>query len=247
MVYIKKEGLPKEINSRIIELRKSEEWKNITENDTEAIRSEFDNSFPKNDVKKILLHEQHGICAYCMRRISMDNHSRVEHLVPLSSSKSKAIDYRNLLGVCDGGEIVSRTHSNLLCCDAHKKDTEMSLSPLDKLQMNKIAYDANGRIYTEPHDEAMERDMNEVLRLNGIQKKDGTVMDTATELLKGRKDVYTRARKMMDTLNKQGKCTSTTLGKILDDLKNSEEYEEYVGVKVYYFEKHYKSLVRRGL
>lgn len=91
------------------------------------------------------------------------------------------------------------------------------------------------------------RDINEVLLLNGIQKKDGTVRDTSTELLKGRKDAYDRARKMMDSLNRKGKCTSAVLKKIMDDLYNRDEREEYVGVKLYYFKKHYNSLVKRGL
>lgn len=79
MLYIEKEGLPNDVNRKIIELSKSEEWKNISEEDTVAIRQAFDNDFPKNEVKEVLLHEQHGICAYCMRRIRMDSHSRVEH------------------------------------------------------------------------------------------------------------------------------------------------------------------------
>ena len=103
------------------------------------------------------------------------------------------------------------------------------------------------KIYTEPYDEDMERDINEVLLLNGIQKKDGTVRDTSTELLKGRKDAYDRARKMMDSLNRKGKCTSVMLKKIIDNLYNCDEREEYVGVKLYYFKKHYSSLIRRGL
>ena len=72
MLYIEKEGLPNDINSKIIELSKSEKWKSISEDDTTAIRNAFDNDFPKNEAKEILLHEQHGICAYCMRRIRMD-------------------------------------------------------------------------------------------------------------------------------------------------------------------------------
>ncbi len=247
MLYIEKEGLPKDVSSKIIELSKGEEWKKIDEKDTVAIRRVFDNDFPKNEVKKILIHEQHGICAYCMRRIRMDSHSRVEHLTPLSKDKDKAIDYSNMLGVCDGGEKITGDRGHILCCDACKKETEISTSPLDKFQMDKIAYNKDGKIYTEPYDEAMEKDINEVLLLNGIQKKDGTVRDTSTELLKGRKDAYDRARKMMDSLNKKGKCTSTVLRKIMNDLYNCEECEEYVGVKLYYFKKHYSSLIRRGL
>lgn len=113
--------------------------------------------------------------------------------------------------------------------------------------MDKIAYDKDGKIYTEPRDEAMDRDINEVLLLNGIQKKDGTVRDTSTELLKGRKDAYSRAKKMMETLNAKGKCTSATIKKIMDELYNKNERDEYVGVQLYYFRKHYNSLVRRGM
>ncbi len=60
--------------------------------------------------------------------------------------------------------------------------------------MDKIAYDSEGKIYTEPRDADMEKDINDVLLLNGIQKSDGTVRDTSTELLKGRKDTYERAK-----------------------------------------------------
>ena len=121
------------------------------------------------------------------------------------------------------------------------------ISPLNKAQMDKIAYDSEGKIYTKPKDEDMERDINEVLLLNGIQKKDGTVRDTSTELLKGRKDAYNRAKKMMAALNTKGKCTSATLKKIIDELYNREERDEFVGVQLYYFRKHYNSLIRRGM
>lgn len=102
-------------------------------------------------------------------------------------------------------------------------------------------------IYTKPKDKDMERDINEVLLLNGIWKKDGTVRDTSTELLKGRKDAYDRAKKMMAALNIKGKCTSATLNKIMDELYNREERDEFVGVQLYYFGKHYNSLIRRGM
>ena len=155
MLYIEKEGLTDDINRKIIELRKSEAWKNIREDDTGAIRGVFNNEFPKNDVKEILLHEQHGICAYCMRRIHMDSHSRVEHLVPLSKNKDKAIDYNNMLAVCNGGEKVTGDKGHILCCDANKGETEIILSPFNEIQMNKIAYDRDGKIYTEPRDETL--------------------------------------------------------------------------------------------
>ena len=247
MIYIEKEGLPDDLNRKIIEIRKSDAWKNIDENDTESIRQVFDNEFPKKNVKTVLIHEQKGLCAYCMKRIRMDSHCRIEHLVPLSADKEKAIDYNNMLGVCDGGEKVVGQRGYNLCCDAHKKETEISTSPLNKAQMDKISYKPNGTIYTEPKDEAMEKDINETLLLNGVRKSDGSVRDTSTELLKGRRDAYDRARRMMERLNRNGKCTSVAVKKIIDNLRQTEEWDEYVGVKFYYFGKKQDALSRRGM
>lgn len=247
MLYIKKQGLPKDICEEIIRLRKSQDWEKIEDDNTNAIRNVFDHIFPKNEVKKILVREQHGICAYCMRRIHADSHSRVEHLVPLSKNKNKAIDYQNMIGVCDGGEKVKSKQQHILCCDAHKKETEIHLSPLNKTQMDKIAYSKDGRIYTDPRDAAMEKDINDVLLLNGIQKKDGTVRDTATELLKGRKDAYQIARKTMETLNKKGKCTSSEIKILIDKFYDQENLEQYAGVILYYFYKKYDALLKKGL
>ncbi len=182
-----------------------------------------------------------------MKRIRMDSHSRIEHLIPLSADKEKAIDYFNMLGVCDGGEREPGRQGHILCCDAHKKETKISLSPLNKVQMDKIAYKPDGTIYTSPRDETMEKDINETLQLNGVQKPDGSVRDTATELLKGRRDVYERARRMMKLLQREGKCTSTAVMKIMTDLQNREEQEEYIGVKLYYFAGKYHSLRKQGL
>lgn len=78
MIFIEKEGLPSSVDERIIGIRKSKAWKEIKDSDTAAIRNVFNNEFPKEEVKRILIHEQHGLCAYCMRRIKDDNHSRVE-------------------------------------------------------------------------------------------------------------------------------------------------------------------------
>lgn len=247
MIYIKKEEIPKETKQKIIAIRKSDKWKKIAANDTDSIREVFDSDFPKNEVKEFLIHEQRGLCAYCMRRISPDIHSRIEHWMPLSKDKEKAIDYNNMLGVCDGGEKMISRQGHILCCDAHKKEAEITISPLNKVQMDKIAYKFDGTIYTEPRDKDMERDINEILLLNGIRKPDGSVRDTSTELLKGRRDAYTRAKRMMMELNKKGKCTSSQLKKIMNILREQDQYEEYVGVKLYYLEKKYISMLRRGI
>lgn len=247
MILIEKEGLPDGLNRRIVEIRKSDKWKNVKEDNTDAIRQVFDDDFPKNDVKAVLIREQKGLCAYCMRRIRTDSHSRVEHFVPLSRDKERALDYNNMLGVCDGGEKVMGQQGHILCCDAHKRESEIKTSPLNKNQMDKIAYKPDGTIYTNPKDIEMEKEMNETLLLNGIRKADGSCRDTSTEILKGRRDAYDRARLMMKKLDRSGKCTSASVKRIIDNLYNCEEREEYVEVKLYYFNKKYRELVRRSL
>jgi hypothetical protein len=176
----------------------------------------------------------------------MDSHSRVEHWMPLSKDKDRSLDYNNMLGVCDGGEKNKGQRGRILCCDAYKSETEINISPFNQAQMDKIAYAKDGTIYTNPRDEALEIDINETLRLNGIRKKDGSVRDTSTEVLKGRRDAYDRAQKMMDDFNRYGKCTSATVKKRMDELYAKEERDEYVGVILYYLNKRYKSLVRQG-
>ena len=68
------------MKQKIIEIQKSDVWKNIEQGNTKAIRDVFNNGFPKDDVKTFLIREQKGLCAYCMRRIRMDSHSRVEQI-----------------------------------------------------------------------------------------------------------------------------------------------------------------------
>lgn len=247
MIHIEKEGLPDGIKQKIIEIRKSESWKNIDDNDVEDIRNVFDNDFPKNDVKKILIHEQKGLCAYCMKKIEIGSHSKIEHFIPLSKDKEKSIDYNNMLGVCDGGERVVGKEGHILCCDSYKKEKIITINPLNKVHMEKIAYKVDGTIYTSPKDEEIENDINETLMLNGVKKSNGVVRDTSTELLKGRRDVYERARLMLINLDKKKKCTSRNIKKLIDELQNVKELEEFVGVKLYYFKKKYDSLVKRGL
>ena len=246
MIYIEKEGLPQSVDEKIIKLSKTDEWQEIAPENTIALRQYFDSFFPKDEVKRILIHEQHGICAYCMRRIQLNHRSRIEHLSPLSSDKENVMNYRNLFGVCDGGEKSSDGRVRIISCDASKGETKISISPLDKDQMSRIAYRSDGKIYTDPSDSEMEYDLNITLQLNGVANSDGSFRDTATEVVKGRRDTLARARNIMRELSNRGKCTSAKLEKLIIRLTSQEEYEEYIGVELYYFKKKYNSLIRQG-
>ncbi len=123
----------------------------------------------------------------------------------------------------------------------------ITINPLNEKHMELIAYKPDGTIYTKPKDDALEKDINETLMLNGTRNKDGSVLDTATELLKGRRDAYERASRIMKRLNREGKCTSLSISRIIDNLSSQAELDEYVGVMLYYLKKKYISLIRRGL
>ena len=42
---------------------------------------------------------------------------------------------------------------------------------------------------------------------------------------------------MMKRLDEKGKCTSSVIEKLINTIYSSQEWEEYVGVKLYYLRK----------
>lgn len=71
-------------------------------------------SMVKKDVREALYREQHGLCAYCLRSISLEE-SKIEHFLPRSRCPEKTLDYHNLLLCCPG-----RCRDNELTCDTRK-------------------------------------------------------------------------------------------------------------------------------
>lgn len=248
MLYIKKGFPPAQMIREVIQIKSTPEWKKIKEGDTKAIRAKFD-ELSKEPIRESLLKEQGEICAYCMRRIKNSGKTTtIEHLIPLSRDKEKALDYRNMLAVCDGGTNSTLPGRKILCCDAKKEDEEaLTLSPFNEYQMDKIAYDTQGFIKTNPEDIDMERDLNEVLGLNGLWKNERFIADTATNLVKGRQNAYERYRRYVRKLNKKGKCTSARIKKKIDEIEQEEQKREYAGVLLYFLKKKYHSLIKRGL
>ena len=247
MLYIKKNSPPSEMVRKVSEIKSSQEWKEIEEGNTKAVRDAFE-QLPKDVIRASLLDEQHYLCAYCMRKIKNDNKTSIEHWYPLSKDKNQALVYGNLLAVCDGGKNWEGAGKRVLCCDACKADeTTLEVSPLNRQQMNIIAYDKDGFIRTEPIDIKLEQDLADVLRLNGIWKNGQFVADTSTGLVKGRKDTYLRYKRFVKKLDESGKCTSVKIKKKMDEIENAEQRQEYAGVLLYFLNKKYNTLIKRGL
>lgn len=93
----------------------------------------------------------------------------------------------------------------------------------------------------------MEKDIKNVLRLNGMWKNGQFIADTSTELVKGRKDAYLRYKKAVKKLGDKKMCTSAKIKKIIREIEMEEQRTEFAGVLLYFFNKKYHELVKRGL
>jgi uncharacterized protein (TIGR02646 family) len=57
----------------------------------------------KQSLLKLLINEQHGLCAYCNQRIT-SNTATIEHLICQSHNPTYELKYFNLFAVCRGNE-----------------------------------------------------------------------------------------------------------------------------------------------
>lgn len=247
MIYIKKQKIPQNVQGYLNQIKHSESWQQIAEGDTKAIRAQFD-LLPKEELRKILLKEQRELCAYCMRRISNHGHyMNIEHWFPLSKGKEDALNVKNMLGVCNGGRIDGNREKRVLCCDALKGDNkEITINPQNRQHMKVIAYKKDGTIYTEPYQEELEEDINNILGLNGLLDQNGKrIADTATEIVKGRRDAYLWCESFFKKLDKVNKCTANMIQKKIEELKQEEIGKEYIGVILYFLEKKHRQLIQR--
>lgn len=105
------------------------------------------------DVKKQILQDQHGLCAYCEISIKLAEDDdevddfRVEHFYPKSCTLEHGdnyhLDWRNLLGVCHGGsqpyvpdaEWRYSTQKRDRSCDVPKGNKEISSQILNPLRI----------------------------------------------------------------------------------------------------------------
>lgn len=249
MLYIEKQSPPAQMMRKVSEIKSTPLWKQLKNGDTNGIRDAFE-QLPKNEIRQALLEEQHYLCAYCMRRLSSgeDGSVTIEHWYPLSKDKDRALDYKNMHAVCDGGRKWIGEGKRVLCCDASKADTEeMKITPLNKQQMASISYTKDGFLRVNLGDTEFQRDIDEKLMLNGIWEEGKFVADTSTGVVMGRKTAYESYEKLMRKLKSKGQCTSGKIGKLIKNIEEKEHRPEFAGVVLYFLRKKYNNLVARGL
>lgn len=248
MIYIRKEEPMECVRKELKEKTESSEWKNISGEDTAAMRAAFDQLSCKKEIRQCLLEEQHYLCAYCMTAIKNEElHMTIEHFVPLSRCKEKVLDYRNYLGVCKGGADLPRNRNSCICCDASKGNQELlCVNPFDEEQMNQIRYLSDGTIYYErresdsdEYEKAMKQDLFHTLKLNGVYDEDSETVkkDTKTSLVKNRKDAYEECESYIFDLLEHSEFSQEQieekLEQTLQKILEKDQYESYDGVRIF--------------
>ena len=228
MLYIRKTQISKGISDEISRVKR-EQKSLLDRHDPKSARTAFD-CLDKNIIRTVLVSEQHGLCAYCMRRIDHSSTTTIEHWQPIEKNVDGAIDYRNMLGVCDGGRNVDTSVDDrrILCCDASKGNQEITINPCNSEHMRKIRYNEDGKIYTFPRDETLERDINEVLCLNGVGG-----LDTSTRLIWNRREAYRAFQRFIKENTGKGKISRRAIENRIKYLEDKEVYDEFAGVILY--------------
>lgn len=129
----------------------------------------------RTDILQDLLNEQGYICAYCMRKISLDN-AQIEHIIGQNYideqkkeiGKTEDTNYNNMLAVCQGSFCEKETHCDSSRSKYQDKKPLLSISPLNKLDMSYIKFSETGVIYYQDIDALtdMNYDLSTVLNLN---------------------------------------------------------------------------------
>lgn len=185
---------------------------------------------PKEAVQVSLLEEQGCLCAYCMRRISLEN-VQIEHYLPQHPQSENydpalTIDYRNMLAVCSGNKKQAGKFENLTC-DQHRKNTPLTVDPLDRTSIDKIKYKTDGTIYSD--DPAINKDLDSTLNLNC----------PASYLKANRKAALDRIKRELHDKFPEKKVPKQQLERRLKQFqaKTDGRYAEFAGVIIWYLKR----------
>ncbi len=153
----------------------------------QAAHSDYGNYQDKDALREALATEQRGLCCYCMERIRPDK-MKIEHWRCQARYPDEQLSYRNLLGVCLGGEGQPPPFQH---CDTKKGDADLRWNPANPAHAieARVRYDLNGTIKSD--DETFNNQLNEILNLNLAFLKNNrkVVLDALLHWYKQRKPV----------------------------------------------------------
>lgn len=184
----------------------------------------------KDDVRRALLRDQGYLCAYCMRRISIQE-MKIEHWKAQKSSDGTgeryALDYRNMLGVCNGNQ--GAPHE-MQTCDTYRGNADLYVDPREESHIQRIEYLTDGTIYSK--DNRIDQDLNQRLNLNCSQ----------SYLKEDRKKAIDTLHAFLRKEQDKGLWSAETLIKVrnrLEVLENGQK-QVYLGAMLYFIDKYLK-------
>ncbi|MEE1101808.1 MAG: retron system putative HNH endonuclease [Agathobacter sp.] len=265
MIYIQKRRTPRNIKEKAEQIKrdKTNGYEDIKlPEDKKRLRYLFD-MMPKDEIRESLYKEQHGLCAYCMRRITGDRKdTKIEHYNALVSDKDGALDFQNYFGVCYGGEKDESDELNpmesCLCCDASKSDKSITINPWNKRHMDAIGYYKHtGEIYVRDDCgldselvDKMQKDIDDVLHLNGEKDSSGKIMyDTRSKLVASRRRVCDSVRTQFKRWGNDEKVLTADflmdkISKLEHMLQDDNVADEFIGVRLYMYRRKAEKLRR---
>lgn len=173
------------------------------------------------ELRDALLEEQANICAYCMRRIPVQDDkiaesSKIEHLKSRTRYQHLDRDYNNMV-ICCPGNIDGTAH-----CDQSKADDEITFSPFNKAVQKSIKYSTkDGNISSS--NLSWNNDINNVLCLNNKLLK-----ETRAQVIEG-----------LQLMLSKDKYSISELRKILSSwsVPTRKGYKPFCGIAIWYIEK----------
>ena len=129
-----------------------------------TLHCDYANYAAKGALRHALVTEQRGLCCYCMGRIREGlTTMKIEHWKCQAHHPGEQLNYRNLLGVCQGGEGQPQP---LQHCDTRKGDIDLAWNPADPAHRieTRVRYELDGSIRADDTD--FDGQLNDVLNLN---------------------------------------------------------------------------------
>ncbi|NMF60418.1 retron system putative HNH endonuclease [Pseudanabaena yagii] len=200
----------------------------------------------QKDWQEDLLKEQGHLCAYCMRRISLDRKSgkpsiEIEHYLSRKLYPDLSLRWENMIGVCNG-DTGLETH-----CDKSKGKTssegvfvkgkangEVKLNILNPLEINKsekvITYSLSGEIFANVKDTELQNKITEDLDI---------ILNLNDEKLKEyRKEAIDLAKKLLIDKYPTGNWTLKQIEREIEEWKNQKncKYRPFCQAAIWFLE-----------
>lgn len=114
---------------------------------------------PIPELRKSLMIEQGYICAYCLRRITLNDETRIEHIKPRCRHQNLKLKYNNMV-LCCNGMINSDSH-----CDVRKGDQEITFNLFTDAFFSTLSYSSSSGNIKSSNNQ-WDSEINDILNLN---------------------------------------------------------------------------------